>query len=514
MGKGFGIAAGHRLTVEAGAEVLAAGGSAMDAALAGAFMAMVAEPVLAGLLGGGFAMVRAPGGSCELLDAFVDTPRRKRPEGEIDLREIHADFGGVTQAFHIGAGAVAASALAPGLAEAHARFGRMPLRDVVAPAAAAARAGVALTPYQARLAEIVRPILCASAGARALHCRGDGTLKAAGERLANPDFADVLEEFAAEGPRFVTEGEIAARLVEHAAAGGHLTRADCEDCRPAWRRPAEERRGAARLALNPPPSLGGTLIGLALALAPRGADAVALARVFAAVARARAEHGLDTAPEAGAARLADPVVRARLAKALAALKGRPAAQRGTTQISVIDGAGLGVSLTLSNGEGCGDILPGTGIMPNNMLGEADLVPGLAEGAPLRWPEGCRLASMMAPLAASWPDGRVAMLGSGGSNRIRTALAQVLLRLVDAELPLADAIAAPRLHVEDAGAEAVDIEGEDLPEGSRAALAAAFPEARFWDSRSMFFGGVHGVEAGPRGFAAAGDPRRDGHALTG
>ena len=146
----FAIAAGHDLTAAACEDVLRAGGSAVDAAIAGALVACVAEPVLAGLLGGGFLMVRPAQGRAELLDCFVQTPRRKLPEAELDFRVIQADFGETTQEFHIGAGAIATPGLAPGLAEAHARFGRMPLRDPVAPAVRAAPEGVTVTEFQAR----------------------------------------------------------------------------------------------------------------------------------------------------------------------------------------------------------------------------------------------------------------------------------------------------------------------------------------------------------------------------
>ncbi|MEL6210425.1 MAG: gamma-glutamyltransferase, partial [Pseudomonadota bacterium] len=204
------------------------------------------------------------------------------------------------------------------------------------------------------------------------------------------------------------------------------------------------------------------------------------------------------------------VIRFRAAlEALTA--GRPAARRGTTHLSAVDSAGWAAALTLSNGEGCGLIVPGTGIMPNNMLGEEDLVPG----DPLGWREGVRLSSMMAPMAVSWPDGRAAMLGSGGSNRIRTALAQVVARVVDRGEPLDVAIQAPRLHVEGVREAAVDFEEAGLAEGDRAALLDAFPEARGWGEPSMFFGGVHGVmrDAGG-GLSAAGDARRDGVGLAG
>ena len=232
MTRGYAIAAGHRVTAEAGMTMLEAGGTAADAAVAAALTAMVAEPVLAGLLGGGFAMVRDADGGTHLLDAFVDTPGRCRPAAETDFRAIEADFGETRQEFHIGAGAIAASGLPAGLWELHARLGRMPMAEVAAPAIATARAGVSVTPYQARLARIVAPILTASAEARALHCDAQGTLHGAGAVCTNPDLADVLAVYAAEGPRFVQEGEVAAGLLALAGSGGHLEAGDLARCAP------------------------------------------------------------------------------------------------------------------------------------------------------------------------------------------------------------------------------------------------------------------------------------------
>ena len=185
--------------------------------------------------------------------------------------------------------------------------------------------------------------------------------------------------------------------------------------------------------------------------------------------------------------------------------GRAAATRGTTHLSVIDGEGMGAALTLSNGEGCGLIAPGTGIMPNNMLGEEDLMPGGFE----LWQPDRRLASMMSPIAVNWPDGRFAVLGSGGSNRIRTALVQVLAGLIDRGERLDRAIEAPRVHVEGADPPAVDFE-DIAGEEARDAILAAWPEARAWPDRSMFFGGVHAaMREAKGGLDAAGDPRRAG-----
>lgn len=506
MTTGFAIAAGHEITVDAGAEVLRAGGTAVDAAIAAGLAAMVCEPVFAGLLGGGFMMIRNPDGCVRLLDFFVQTPGRKRPESELDFRAIEADFGETVQEFHIGSGAIAVSGLAPGLAEAHRQFGRMPLAELTVPAARAAREGVTVTAFQAGLGRIIAPILKATKESRALFCQ-DGEPLPRGAVYRNPEFADVLEVFGREGADFVQRGEIASALLSLAADGGHLTDADLASYRPVWREPLTRMRGGVRLALNPPPSLGGTLIAFSLELADKGAPPDALARAFEATARARIEAEIDRGEESALARLLDPRLIDRYRAELA---GAPVAARGTTHISVLDATGLGVAMTLSNGEGCGAIVPGTGIMANNMLGEEDLVPDGWHS----WQPGRRLASMMCPLVASWPDGRVALMGSGGSNRIRTALSQVLVRLVDDEMPLDEAIEAPRLHVEGSAPPEVDFELDGLSESDREAILAAYPDARGWSERSMFFGGVHAVSRSRSGaLMAAGDPRRAGTTVS-
>ncbi|MEX2519786.1 MAG: gamma-glutamyltransferase [Paracoccaceae bacterium] len=498
----FAVAAGHRLTAEAAAETLHAGGNVVDAAIAAALVACVAGPALASLLGGGFLMLREPTGRVGLLDFFVQTPRRKIAAGEVDLRAVEADFGGARQVFHIGAGAIAAPGVPRGLAQAHREFGLIPFKELAAPAAKLAREGAALTAFQADVLAIIAPIVAASPAGLALFGDGTAPLKA-GALYRNPELADVIETFGREGDRFCHEGEVAAALLS--LDGGHLSALDLRRYQAKWREPLEETRGRARIFLNPPPALGGVLIAFALRLIERGDGPDSIARALEATARARLEANIDTAPADGAERLLAPDLVARYAREL---KGRRASLKGTTHISVIDRRGMGAALTLSNGSGCGLIAPGTGMMPNNMLGEEDLA-----GKHLNeWPLDTRLSSMMAPLTLERPDGGFAMMGSGGSNRIRSALTQVAAHVLDRGARLEDAVAAPRLHVE-TWPEA-DFE-DRLREDERAALVAAFPEARAWAEESMFFGGVHAAARDSKGgLEAAGDQRRDGFAIIG
>jgi gamma-glutamyltranspeptidase / glutathione hydrolase len=197
--------------------------------------------------------------------------------------------------------------------------------------------------------------------------------------------------------------------------------------------------------------------------------------------------------------LLDPVLLARYQHEIAGLA---AASRGTTHLSVMDAAGNVASLTASNGEGCGVLIPDTGIMLNNMLGEQDLNP---HGF-FRWRENQRLTSMMAPTLLARRDGSEVVLGSGGSNRIRTAILQVLVNLLDFGMPLGPAVEASRIHLEQGR---LSIEAGFDPAVDLRTLLATYPDHRIWAERSLFFGGVHGVEYGPDGFRGAGDPRRGG-----
>ena len=496
----FAVASGHQMTSEAAADVLRAGGSAVDAAIAGAFMACVAEPVLASPLAGGFMMVAPVQGATQCLDMFVQTPRMKRPDAEVDIREIEVDFGPTQQMFHCGAGTTATPGLVPGIFEAHAQFGRMPMVELVAPAVAAMRAGVTVSPFQAEVLGYVEAIFTSSAGARALYCDDDGLLKA-GAVLRNPAMADVLEVMAVEGERFIQEGEVAMSLL--AMEGSHLSALDLRRYTPKWRQPLTLSRGGLDFSLNPPPSLGGVQIALALSALPHDADDRLLARCLHEVAKIRKNRDLDHHPTQGAARMLDPDLVKSLRRTLA---GHQAATRGTTHISVIDRTGMGAAFTLSNGEGNGLIVPGTGIMANNMLGEDDLVPDGVNS----WQPDQRLASMMCPMIAR-RGAEVTMLGSGGSNRIRSALAQVSLALSQG-VALEDSIHAARLHVGN-GDHVLDFEDFGSEE-RREGLLADFPDAKIWDRPSMYFGGVHAVRSDGRGgYQAVGDPRRSGFALT-
>lgn len=478
------VAAGHPAVVAAAEEVLAAGGTAVDAVVAGGLTAAVAEPCLTSLAGGGFCLVRTAEGEEVLVDFFVDTPGL----GAVDPPAPHFDevevvFEAARQTFHCGPGSIAVPGCLPGYLHLHERFGRLGLDAVTAPASRLAAAGVALGPKQAGIVALLEPILLRTPAGRALFAPG-GRLLGAGDRFANPDLAALLVALGRGGEVSFAHGPVAEALLATTAADGLVTAADLAAYRVVERPPLEVGWRGRRVLTNPGPSFGGTLVAAAL----RHLDDVALAP---------GDPGwVDAVVGAAAA------VDARRAAILAGDDPRPASARGTTHISVWDGRGGAASMTTSNGECSGDVLPGTGILANNVLGEEDLHPHGFHAAP----PGLRVASMMSPTIVVGPDGATeAVLGSGGSKRIRSAVTQVLVQVLVHGAPPRDAVEAPRAHWDGDHTEVEPGLGPDV----LAALAARGP-VNEWPGPSVYFGGAHLVVPG---VGAAGDPRRDGAATT-
>jgi len=495
------VAAGHELTARAGAEILEDGGNAFDAALAGVFMTFVAEAVFSSPGGGGFLMARRDGSdSVKLFDFFTETPRRCRQANEVAFFPIHADFGPAKQEFYIGLGSSATPGAVPGLFLWHEALCTLPMKRLIEPAVRAARIGFALTEFQAYLFTVIAPILTASGGVSKIFAPS-GKLMKAGETFRNEGLAETLEWLAEDGARLFVDGDVGKAIVAQSRSlGGHLTSDDLKHYRVELREPLYWRHRDATVALNPPPAASGPLIAFGLAyieaLQEVGGkiDAIALKRAMEATNEARITHG-----EGLAARLAGGV----LARELREAQRHPQAYRGTTHVSVIDAKGNAASVSLSNGEGNGYIVGNFGFMLNNMLGEEDL----AAGGLHAWREDTRLSSMMAPTIILEADGTVTALGTGGSNRIRTAILQVAVNLLDHGMSLQDAVEAPRLHVERDGKTSFE---PCLPEAAQSEFLALGEKAHAWPAQNLFFGGVHAARRHPGGgMEGAGDPRREG-----
>jgi gamma-glutamyltranspeptidase/glutathione hydrolase len=485
------IAAGHPDTARVGADVLRAGGNAVDAAIAAMAASFACEPLLNSLGAGGYMLVVAPGREPTLLDFFVAAPGlgADASKQRTELIPVAVSFGDAIQVFNVGVASVGAYGLPAGLCSAAERFGRMPLSELVAPGASLAREGVPLNAQQAYVVEILAGIVTATPECASMFAP-DGTVLGEGDVIRQPELGDALERLGAEGAAPFYTGDIAAAIVDWVdSRGGMLTATDLTAYEAVEREPVRAVYRGRDVRTNPPPSAGGILIAHALALLDRSGDGPpALAEIIEAMERTQAERtpefldGLD-----------DPGFVARFLGRLGS----------TTHISVLDRDGWACSVTCSNGASSGVVVPGTGVHLNNMLGEQDLNPlGFH-----RHPPGRRLPSMMAPTVILDGGEPVLAVGSAGSNRIRSSILQTVIRVIDFGLPADEAVRAPRVHFEDG---IVYVE----PGIDTAELEAAGRAISRFRSLNLFFGGAQAVARAPGGgFAGGGDPRRGGAAIV-
>jgi gamma-glutamyltranspeptidase/glutathione hydrolase len=465
------VAAGHPLTAEAGAQVLREGGNAVDAAVCAALASFAVESPLTGFGAGGFMMVHR-GGETVLFDFFVAAPGLDGIERGAELVPVPVRFDAETvQTFYVGPASCGVPGTAAGLERALERFGSVPLGELVRPGIRLAREGAPVNVEQAYILEILAPIQERLPGTRELYAPGGQRLRE-GDSFRFVELAEALERFGAEGAEPFYRGDVAAALsgftIEH---GGTLGPTDLASYETVERRPIRASFRGAEVLTNPPPSSGGTLIAYSLELLER--------------------LGEQSGPE-------------QLVEAMgAANDARGDLLGSTTHISVLDRDGMCASLTCSNGSGSGVLVPGTGVILNNMLGEEDLNPGGFH----RIAPGRRVPSMMAPTVVL-RDGEIELgLGSAGSNRIRSAILQTVVRAVEQGMPAAEAVRAPRLHFEDGVVQAEP----GIDEAALARIESRGLRVARRPAINLFFGGVQAVarDPGSGALSGGGDPRRGG-----
>ncbi len=486
------IAAGHPLTAQAGARVLREGGNAIDAAVAAMLMSWVAEPLLTGPGSGGYMLVAGAGEEPVLLDFFVAAPGYgARPEAHAALVPVEVDFGGdARQVFHVGAASCGAYGSPAGIDTAIRRWGSLALGDLAAPAAALARDGVTVNRQQAEVVHLLESILRTTPECEAIYAPAEALLDVDGV-WRDRDLGDVIERLGAEGAQPFYESEIGRAVVDWIAdRGGALTAEDLRRYEPIERAPLCVRYRGREVYTNPPPSAGGILLALALGRLDQRPSPPSLQSIVLSMEEAQSERTpefMDGLAEPG---FAGRFLGSRLGS--------------TTHISVLDGAGRAVSVTCTNGEGSGIVVPGTGIHLNNIMGEEDLSPLGFHHAPA----GRRMPSMMSPTVVAAGGQVQVALGSSGSNRIRSALLQTIVAVVDHGLPPAAALAEPRVHFESGVIYAEP--GIPLDE-----LRCDPHEIQAFRAKSMFFGGVQivGRDAQTGELSGAGDPRRGGVAVA-
>jgi gamma-glutamyltranspeptidase/glutathione hydrolase len=457
-----GIAAGHPATCEAGVEILEAGGTAADAAVAAALASCVAETVMTGLLGGGHAVYHHAGDdpeSLQSLDFFCAVPGLGAPPRERELVRLAVPFGAELVHYAVGIASCAVPGVPAGLHALWEEHGRLEWRRLVEPALRLARSGVPMPPAHVSCLRMLEPVMTMREGAR-IYAPG-GRLLETWELLQQPGLVAALQLVAEEGARSAYEGTLAEALLELMdERGGLVTRRDLAAYKV-------HRHDVAR----------GEFRGRAVIT--RASDYTPL----------RPLASLPSLAELG------PAERAL---ALASVLDTPVPAGGTTNLCVVDADGSACVLTTSLGLGSGDWLPGFDVHLNSMLGEADLLVG-----PLV--AGGRMVSMMSPTLI-FADGALELAaGAAGGTRLRGALVQVIAGILDERLDARAAVERPRLH---RIGEIVHLE-PGFPAEVEPALVAAGYDVRTWDTPHHYFGGVSAIA--PSGPAA--DPRRSGAATA-
>jgi gamma-glutamyltranspeptidase/glutathione hydrolase len=529
-----GIAAGHPATAEAGLSILAAGGSAADAAVAAVLASCVAETVLTGLAGGGYATYyEAATGTVSCLDFFVATPGLDGDLKPGPMTPIEVTLGSVAIPYSIGGPSVAVPGVPAGCGALHRRWGRLPWATVVAPAVELARRGAPIPHPIARTLRALAPAMLPSDGAAAY--APNGRLLDGGDLLRHAGLDRAMQLLAEEGPDVFYTGKIAEAIVTAVRAGeGALGPEDLAAYR-VLELPVAHGRFAGAHVYGRDGDLNSTVatidaLGDAVTKADRASRAVL-------VADALRDHARQ--------RLGD-----------------------TTNVSVVDPDGNACVATTTLGLGSGVWLPGLGVHLNSMLGEGELITG-------ELPPGARMDSYMSPLVVTgvpatpsrpegsapadvragsepWSGGErpaalpsdtpvdvhaagdphphrsatvaeladlvevpadaprgihpslghlVLAVGAAGASRIRTALAHTMLGVLVDQLDPETAIGLGRFHVVEQTVHAEP----GVPEDELSALTAAGYDVHRWPAQDHYFGGASAV--GPTG--AGGDPRRGG-----
>ncbi len=497
---GVAVATSSQLAADVGAEIGRAGGNAVDAAIATCLTSTTTEPGICSLGASGFVTIWPAGGDHVTIDGYAAMPGLGLAPEELGLNAWPVDlkYGGGVRTI-VGWGSIAVPGCIAALGLASDRYGRLPWREVVMPAARIADEGFPLPSHCHHYLEFaIDSIYGWDSNNRGILTDPAGNLVPAYEIVRIPGLADALERIAEEGPDEFYSGDLGKHIADYVSGnGGALNRKDMENYRAVAGTSLDVPLDSWHIATSPSPALGGATLGaMLLSIRDIGADGwtpEAVARLVDAqlavtdFRHRRLDHSTSMAAD----------IRQLLESVRA---GTPLTSQETVHTSVVDDSGCGCAITLSAGYGSGAIPPGTGCWLNNSLGELELSPGgLKVVAP-----GTRLTSNMAPTVARKPDGTVLAAGSPGADRITTAMLQALVNFVHFGMSLEESVAHPRVHV------------ETTPDGYRVACEPGMPmdkvtlPTRHFDSLSMFFGGVSAAEWSPaRGFEVASDPRRKG-----
>lgn len=472
------IAADSPATVRAGQIIAEDGGNAVDVAVGCALAASLAEVLMCSLGGSAFITIKPPGEKPVVIDGADAMPGISSVNTHA-WREVVVPYGdGI--AVNVGHGSIAIPGMLRALEAAWKHYGHMPWKEVMAPAIQMAREGVAANMTLATWLELAgKLIFYPQAESRKCFFTGEQPIRE-NDIFTLPDYEQTLDAIATEGARIFYEGYIAEAFErEIQSHGGYLKRSDMANYRAIIREPLVISSQNYKLALNPPPSIGGAMVGSMIGMIDSRWDpasspenkALLLARAQEAMLNLRHEEAAGHWCEKRAFQILE---RAWLKKYL-----DKRLSPNTLHMSIISSDGAAVSITMSNGYGSGITIPGTGITCNNSLGEPELNPhGFFTLKPQE-----RFVSNMSPAVAWNEQGKVIAMGSPGASRITTTMTQGWMNLAHNKLDPQESVNAPRLHVDyQDNKYIVQYEPGVNPDG----LKQHF-QLRPFDSKDMYFG---------------------------
>jgi len=522
------VVTSHPLASDVGVDILRRGGNAVDAAVAVAFALAVVHPVAGNLGGGGFMVVRTHDDTVRTLDF-----REVAPSGA--TRSMYVDStGNVLASALTGHLSVGVPGTVAGLFEAHRRFGRLPWKELVAPAVRLARDGHTLDAVRSRQITREAERLGRFPASRAQFLV-NGEAPPPGTRFVQPDLARTLQLIADSGARVFYQGSIAELIVQEMARGGGLiTRDDLARYRVKWRDPIAIGYRGYTIYTMPPPSGGGVTLAEILnvmegyaPLPPFGSARLmhlqteAMRRAYADRNAFLGDPDFVDMPlsrllsKAYAATLRADIDPQRATPAPPARSGRSGGGTETTHYSIVDAEGTAVSCTttLNNDFGSAVAVAGAGFLLNDEMDDFMTAPGranlfgLVQGEANAIAPGKRMLSGMTPAIVVDSASRLFLvLGSPGGSRITTAVYQVLTNAIDQGMPLPSAVAAPRLHHQ-AIPDTLHLEPDGFVQASIDSLEAMGHPVGLWNYKTE----VNAIARAAAGWVGVADPRRGGGA---
>ena len=502
----FAIASESPYTVTAGRDIAAMGGNAVDIAVGSALAATVSEALMCSLGGSAFIAIKLPGQAPELIDgadAMPFVPESELQRAQAGWKRASIPYGdGIT--VNVGHGSVAVPGMLRALELAWRRHGSLPWRELLGPAIALAKSGVTANQTLVKwLAMAGRAVFFEQRESRETFFPDGENPLGHGDFYRTPHLDSSLELIALEGADALYRGDLGRAFAgEIGDKGGHVSLADLAAYRAEVRRPIILRSHGFDLALNPPPSIGGAMVGSMVQVfdtlwhdrMEEAEKTQAIARVQRMMFSLRESEGsTHWSPERAALILEKPWLQRFFEKTFSP---------NTMHLSSATADSAVVSITMSNGYGSGISIPGTGIPTNNSLGEPELNPA----GFFCIPHGGRLVSNMSPTLAWHEDGTTLAMGSPGASRITTTIFQGWRRFAFDQLGFEQMVSAPRLHVE-------HIDGEFVLQhepGIDVSLVAREFRLRPFADRDMYFGALNVAGCDVNGnLHALADNRRHG-----